>query len=305
MSYIHEILYEAEGRPRTATAARQEINGGLFVLSMPREITSDFYDLREHIRILNLRQNVQVLSIADTTAHEGSATIATYLSFLLGGGILSRLKEKQTTGGAMERLWEKSECDQIFTQDFRRLTSQPPVNGKLFSDWQKQTDSPFVRPREKQGVLLVDADMATPSIHRFFGVPVEGGLAELIETQGDWRESARPVTDSNLWVLTAGKPRVNPVELLSSDAFAQLLETWRAEFQYVVFNSPAVLTRVEALTLAAAVDGVIIVVRAGLTRWESAQRAKQRLTAAQANLLGVTLNRRKLDIPDGLYRRLL
>ena len=110
---------------------------------------------------------------------------------------------------------------------------------------------------------------------------------------------------SHLQILKAGQTKTNPVDLLGSDGFRELVQEWKNEYRYVIFDSPAVLNYVDALSLAATVDGVVLVVKAGQTRWDSAQKAKQKLTSVQANLLGVTLNRRKMDIPDGLYKRMI
>ena len=305
MSYVLDLLNEVEPKPRPQPSSTD--NGGLFVLGMPNEITSDFYDLREHIRILNLREHLQVLSIADSSAGEGSSTIATYLGFLLAGGLVETLATQSAPGKDGERnhsLLEIPESDKIFTDSFRGLHSQPATTADVFQNWQQGIDSRYVTVDNSRCVLLVDADLHRPSIHRFFGLEPENGLAEIIEG-ADWRASARPVSDSNLRLITAGTTQYNPVELLASERFRSLVEMWKREFRYVIFNSPAVLNYVDSLSLATLVDGVVLVVRAGQTRWDSAQRAKHRLSTAQANLLGVTLNRRKLEIPDGLYKKLV
>ncbi len=303
MSLVNDLLNEVESKRAPARSNGSDMNGGLFVLSMPNEITSDFYDLREHIRILNLRENVKVLAIADATAGEGSATIATYLGFLLAGGLIAVLERPRglmSASAPPRSLFNPPSTDTLFTDDFHRLQTQARAGG-----WRPLDDSRYSPAVPSESVLLVDADLHEPAIHRFFGMSAENGLAELIESRGDWRRVARSVRDSNLMVIPAGTSSYKPVDLLGSDVFRRLVESWKSEFKYVVFNSPAVLGHVEALTLASAVDGVVMVVRAGQTRWDSAQRAKQRLAAAHANLLGVTLNRRKLDIPDGLYKRLI
>jgi capsular exopolysaccharide synthesis family protein len=313
MSLVHDMLTEVEKKEQPLPwKTAPEKQGGLFVLGMPNEITSDFYDLREHIRILNLREHVQVLSIADSSVGEGSSTIATFLGFLLAGGLVASLEKtdrpvegKEAPGHSRAGLCDIPETDKIFTSSFRNLHSQPATTADVFQNWRDDIDSRFARVDNSRCVLLVDADLHQPSIHRYFGLELENGLAEMIEEKSDWREMARPVRDSNLQVITAGRTQLNPVELLGSERFRDLVETWKTEFRYVIFNSPAVLNYVDSLSLATVVDGVVLVVRAGQTRWDSAQRAKYKLSTAQANLLGVTLNRRKMDIPNGLYKRLI
>jgi len=315
MSIVHDMLTSAEQKTKVT-----EKYGELFVLNMPNEISSDFYDLKEHIRILNLKEHVRVLSIADSTNAEGSSTIATYLAFLLAGGVAGAVTGAVT--GAVEnrqpdkpesiqpntpsaKLYEIPESDKVFTASFRAVHSQPATTADVFKNWRDDLDSRYINSENSQCVLLVDADLHRPSIHRYFGLELENGLAEIIGGTVEWNQVARPVRDSHLRVITAGKSTVNPVELLGCERFRELVETWRNEFRYVVFNSPAVLQYVDALSLASAVDGVVLVVKAGQTRWDSAQQAKYKLTTAQAHLLGVALNRRKMDIPQGLYKRLI
>ena len=155
------------------------------------------------------------------------------------------------------------------------------------------------REKKQQNILLVDANMHRPKLHRYFGLEADNGLAEILEFNKDWQDLAKPIKDSNLEIITAGQTSMNPVELLSRESFQQVLQEWQDMYRYVIFNSPPVLSYVDALTLSSIVDGVVLVVSAGKTRWEVAQNAKRKLLAAQSKLLGVALNRRKMDIPDG------
>ena len=147
-------------------------------------------------------------------------------------------------------------------------------------------------------VLLVDANLHQPSIHRFFRLGVEDGLGEIIEHRLDWRKFVKPIYGSDLKVITAGKTDLMPAELLGSLEFGNVVEKWREQFRYVLFDSPPILPYVESLCLSAVSDGIVLIVRAGQTRWEVAQNAKRKLVAANANLIGVTLNQRKLGRPD-------
>ena len=314
MSLVHDMLASVEEKEHVIPApwnVRQKTSAGLFVLDLPNEILNDFYDLKEHIRIANMRDNIRALSIANSSHGEGSSTIATYLAFLMAGGVVTKL-EKRNPGDAGPAVDEDAkdlhnipESDKIFTSSFRDLNAQPATSQDVFKNWQNDVDSRFMNMDNSECILLVDGNLHKPSIHRFFGIDVENGLGEIIEGNADWTEMLKPVRDSNLKLITAGVSDRNPIDLLGSDRFKDLVDEWKKQFRYVIFDSPAVLNYVEALSLAAVVDGVVLVVRAGQTRWDVAQNAKQKLTSAHANLLGVTLNRRKMDIPDGLYKRLI
>ena len=314
MSLVHDMLTSVEEKEHVVAApwSTAKTQAGLFVLDLPNEILNDFYDLKEHIRIANMRDNIRSLSIANSSQGEGSSTIATYLAFLMAGGVVTKLEKKdsdQPTKGIVDEdakdLHDIPESDKIFTNSFHSLNIQPATTQDVFKDWKKDVDSRFMNMDNSECILLVDANMHNPSIHRFFGLDVENGLGEIIEQNADWTEMTKPVRDSNLKLITAGVSDRNPVDLLGSDRFKSLVDEWKNRFRYVIFDSPAVLNYVDSLSLAAVVDGVVLVVRAGQTRWDAAQSAKQKLTTAHANLLGVTLNRRKMDIPDGLYKRLI
>lgn len=303
MSFVHDMLCDIEQKEDVALRAPTSVKAGLFVLDMPNEIVSDFYDLKEHVRIANVHGRVNTLAIADSSQGEGSSTIATFLAFLLGGG-LTPTDQSKNKSRSQKNLVDLKRSDQIFTSDFCRHTRRATTDD-VFSDWNTSIDARFAYANTHESILLVDANLHEPSIHRYFGLSVENGLAEIVEQRTAWQRLVRPVRDSRLQVVTTGNSKMNPVELLGSDVFRALVKEWKREYRYVIFNSPAVLNYTDALSVASVVDGVVLVVKAGQTRWDSAQQAKQKLTAARANLLGVTLNRRKMDIPDGLYKNMI
>ena len=98
MSTIHQMInhldqQELESRPQIE---QQNIEKrGIFVFDLPNEIINDFYDLKEYIRIANTQAKMRVLSIASSLPGEGASTIATYLSFLMAGGLVEKLNQKE------------------------------------------------------------------------------------------------------------------------------------------------------------------------------------------------------------------
>ncbi len=306
MSVVHDMLHHAEGKKVVESspwaAGSRPAKRGLFVFDLPNEILNDFYDLKEYVRIANLRGQMRVLSMASSVAGEGSSTIATYLAFLMSGGVAHKIEESIDNPQPEEIHEEdrKPDTDKIFTTEFSALSKKKVDDSALEEAQEKKSQK-----EEPRDILLVDANFHQPGLNRFFGLQPEDGLAEIIEGKLDWRQFAKPVHESNLQIITAGRPSKNPAELLSSETFLHLVKEWRDHFRYVIFDSPPVLSYVDALSLATVVDGVVLVVWAGHTRWEVAQNAKRKLATAHSNLLGVALNRRKMDIPDGLYKRLM
>jgi capsular exopolysaccharide synthesis family protein len=314
MSVVHDALLRLDENENAASFPWQQQNrhrqAGIFVFDLPNEIINDFYDLREYIRIANLRNEMRVLSIASSVYGEGSSTIAMYLASLMSGGMNGR-HEKQTPAPKVTNILESdAESDTVFKADFRSLVTSDshPATKKAATEIRPDTAGE-AKPGNGHGgcrhnILLVDANLHQPSLHKLFGLDVEDGLAEVIEYQSEWPKSVKSVSSAALQVLTAGKTRLNPADLLGSETFRSLVKEWRSQFDYVIFDSPPVLPFVEALSLAAVSDGVVLVVRAGQTRWEVAQNAKRRLISAHANILGVALNRRKGNIAEGLYKPL-
>ena len=143
-------------------------------------------------------------------------------------------------------------------------------------------------------VILVDSDLRRPSLHRLFDLPNEYGLttALLSETAGP---VLQPTPVERLRVLTSGPLPPNPAELLSSRRCARLIAELRDRAEFVFFDCPPIVAVTDAAILARQVDGVVLVVSAGRTRWEHAARARQLLERVQARVLGVVLTNVTVD----------
>ncbi len=302
MSAIFDALEKIDAKEGHATPPwspdQKAGNGRVFSFDLPNEILSDFYDLREYIRIAGLRGQMRVLSIMSSTPGEGSSTIATFLAFLMANGL-----EKNVEAGVKQANRAAERRPQTANRD--RLQAEHIFQTEFSDYMQKEDARALIHGKKEGGILLVDANLNNPGLHRYFGIEVEDGLAEIIEKNMDWRYVAKSLRQGDLKVITAGKAQGKPANLIASDKFRDMVKEWREEFRYVVIDSPAVLNYVDALTISSLTDGVILVVRAGQTRWEMAQNAKRKLSVAQANLLGVALNRHKLSIPDGYYKPLV
>lgn len=150
-------------------------------------------------------------------------------------------------------------------------------------------------------VIVVDADMRRPSLHEYFDRPNATGLAGVLSDYGNDGENSLSVplqeTDfDNLLFLSAGRPTVDPVTLLTSPRFPALLEFLKDHGDTILVDSPPILGPPDATVLATLVDGTILVASIGITKREAIQRARDRMLAQQGiNLLGLTVNRTKLN----------
>jgi non-specific protein-tyrosine kinase len=141
-------------------------------------------------------------------------------------------------------------------------------------------------------VVLVDADMRRPVLHRVFEVPNTNGLTTaLLSEQVSLNGSLCKTKVDNLSLIPTGPLPPNPSELLGSRRMLRLITVLREQYDAVIIDSPPVLAVTDPAVLATQVDGVIVVVSAGETRRDAAQQAVNNLQQVGARLLGVALNK--------------
>jgi capsular exopolysaccharide synthesis family protein len=153
-------------------------------------------------------------------------------------------------------------------------------------------------------VLLIDADMRRPSLHKAMRLPNDRGLAELLSGKARMREVVQRCGDPNLLVIPAGVTPSNPSELLASDrmrAFLHQLAT--GPFDWVIIDTPPVLAVTDAVILAPLVHSVSFVVGADMTRWRLAERAIETLQAGHPRSIAAILNRVDFDRNRYYYSR--
>jgi capsular exopolysaccharide synthesis family protein len=141
-------------------------------------------------------------------------------------------------------------------------------------------------------VLLIDADMRRPGIHRALRLTNERGLSQVLTGQARVRDVIQRTVDPNLMAITAGKPPMNPSELLSSERMKTLLTNLtHGPFNWIVIDTPPVLAVTDAVILAPLVDGVTFVVGAEMTRRRLAELAVETIMGAHPRFAAVVLNR--------------
>lgn len=153
-------------------------------------------------------------------------------------------------------------------------------------------------------VLLIDADLGHPSMHRIFRTKLAPGLADLLKDGEAARDAICPSPVQNLDILSAGAPNGDPSEIFSSGGLSRLLDSAKKNYRFIVIDLPAVNKASWAVRLASLCDGVVLVVEAERSRREVVQRVKEQLVESKANVLGVVINKRRFRIPGWLYHRL-
>jgi protein-tyrosine kinase len=137
-------------------------------------------------------------------------------------------------------------------------------------------------------VVLVDGDFRGSSVHALFGLPAGPGLAELLAGDATLDDVMVYMPDYRLTVIPAGKTPQFPTELLGSVAMRRMVDTLRARFDRVLFDMPAVTPLADVGTLAPLTDGVLMVVRAGVTLRPALNEALAAFD--EDKVLGVVLN---------------
>lgn len=153
-------------------------------------------------------------------------------------------------------------------------------------------------------VLLVDANVRNPSLHDFLAVDKKKGFVELILRECSLNDVVKKTKTGNLKVITSGILHSNPFSLFESAYLDTLIDQMKIEADWVLFDSAPINSYIDSVALASKMDGVIMIVQAEKTRWEVAQTAKKRIEDGQGKILGVILNRRKMYIPEWVYKLL-
>jgi len=176
------------------------------------------------------------------------------------------------------------------------VTSSQPAEGKTTTS----VNMAISLAQTGSAVLIVDADLRRPRVHKIFGLKNTRGLCNYLAGDCDLASLVQ-VALPNLYVLPVGPLPPNPAELLGSAKMRQVVEMLASNFDYVVIDSPPVSSFADSLILSSMVEGVIIVVKGGVTPREMAQRTKAHLQSVGAKILGVVINHIKLQPHDYYY----
>jgi len=141
-----------------------------------------------------------------------------------------------------------------------------------------------------QRVLLIDGDMRRPSVHLAFGLGRQQGLSGYLSGRVEWMDVVQPTGVPGLDALVCGPVPPNPAELLSGARMPALLQEAARQYHVVIVDSPPVLNVSDSRVLATQVEGVVLVVKAGTTPRELAQRALAGIESVGGHVLGVVLN---------------
>src|SRR5205823_6414710 len=141
-------------------------------------------------------------------------------------------------------------------------------------------------------IVLVDADLRRPSIHRNFGVTNKAGLTSLVLDETLPLESVlQPTKVPGLWLLTSGPLPPNPSEVIHSAEMGRIVARLREGNDLVIFDSPPLMAVADAAILAGKLACTLLVVDAGRTRSDVVKRSLETLNKVGVKPLGIVLNK--------------
>jgi polysaccharide biosynthesis transport protein len=176
------------------------------------------------------------------------------------------------------------------------VTSAQPLEGKTTTAANMALALAYGGSR----VLLIDADMRRPGLHRPLRLNNERGLSQVLMGQARVRDVIQRTVDPNLLAITAGSTPPNPSELLASERMKTLLTNLsHGPFDWILIDTPPVLAVTDAVVLAPLVSGVTFVIGAEMTRRRLAERAVETVMQARPKYAAVVLN--KVDFARNKY----
>lgn len=179
----------------------------------------------------------------------------------------------------LEGLWKQPDFQKI------AVTSTLPGEGKTVT----AVNVGYTLAKDfGRRVLLIDGDLKRPSLWRYMGPKPSAGLSDVLANRQSPETVVRPLGHEQLAVIEAGLTPMNPTRVWRSSAIRQLLTHFEKHYDYLIVDTPPVLTAVDATLIADVVDGVIVVVRSGTTPKGALQKALGLLP--RPKLVGTVLN---------------
>jgi len=181
------------------------------------------------------------------------------------------------------------------------LTSSHPGEGKTTT----AINLAITMTQMGHRVLLVDADLRKPRIHRALGVPNAKGASSFLSGNCEINDAVVETNIPGLWILPSGPIPPNPSELLESSRLQELLKMTGGPggFAHIIFDSPPLLSFADSSILSTRVDAIVLIVWGGRTNRDLAIRGREKLTQGRARLIGAVINNVRREDGDYYYYR--
>ncbi|PWM46567.1 MAG: exopolysaccharide biosynthesis protein [Clostridiales bacterium] len=179
------------------------------------------------------------------------------------------------------------------------LTSSLPSEGKTITAFSLSIALAQTGVR----VLIVDADMRSPKIHRYIRQKNDIGLSAVLSGTCEINSAVVPTEYENLWVMKAGQLPPNPAELLEGRYAEKMFLELQEKFDYVIYDTPPVNLVSDALSIAKKSTAILFVVREGSSTHEELKKSLRAIEQANLDLIGIVLNDSKIEKSSKYYKR--
>ncbi|AXY25293.1 exopolysaccharide biosynthesis protein [Suicoccus acidiformans] len=167
------------------------------------------------------------------------------------------------------------------------ITSSIPAEGKSTI----AANLAFLMGTTDQRVLIVDADMRKPTLHKTFTLSNEQGLTGLLlDRKADINDYILRSPELNLYLLPSGPIPPNPSELLSSGRMTEVMHELKHYFDIIIYDVPPLTAVTDAQIMANKVDGTVLVVRADYVHKSEVRKSVELLNNVNANIIGYVMN---------------
>ena len=273
MSRIHEALKKAEQERGAAGPTRLDITAGG---------VSDPAVLVEDAPAKSTLAGAGVLEALARCRLLAWKPDASAMLFVNGNDGARGTEEYRTLRSRLYHLREKMPLKKLL------VSSALPKEGKSFT----AVNLAQVMARQRgRRVLLVDGDLRGPRLHLMLGTLAGPGLSDYLAGKNDEISIMQRGPVENLFLIPSGTSIEDPAELIGSGRLKLLMQRLETMFDWIIVDSPPAIPVSDASVLAAACDGVLLVVRANSTPADMARKA--RLEFAEQSLIGVVLNGRR------------
>jgi len=146
----------------------------------------------------------------------------------------------------------------------------------------------------KKEVLVLDADLRKPRLHRIFKIRNSAGLSSYLTGRSSFEEVIQKTSIDNIWLIPSGPLPPNPAELLDSEKMKELMEEAKTRFDFVLIDTPPVLAVIDPVITSSFSDGTIFVIKAGETSRKPFLKAVDEFEKANSKIIGVLFNEIKI-----------
>lgn len=156
--------------------------------------------------------------------------------------------------------------------------------------------------KSEKKVLYVDADLRKPSFMKSFNCCNLVGLSDYLMGNASMEEAVNSTSVNGFYFIPCGVKPLDPVELLESKKFTEFLALVRERFDVIIFDTPPLGSVIDATIIASQTDSTLLVISSNKVKAKNARRIIDQLKMANANILGVVLNKVPKNDYKGYYK---